>query len=130
MITAKVDSTKRIWISAADSAISEAQRMTRAAEALPSLPSTTTISQASMTTFATRPPLQQLDNPHIMSQRGNGRRTSARLADKDNAPTTDGYVVESMKKSQPATGGKQSKANPNGVGPKIGGKRKPGEYTG
>jgi hypothetical protein len=105
-------------------------RMTRATEEPPILQSSSTISTASMTTFATRPPLQQLDNPHIMSQRGNGRRMSARLAEKDNTPITDTYDIEPVKKHQVATGGNQSKSGSAGVGEKIGNKRKPGEYNG
>lgn len=80
-----------------------------------------------MTTFATRPPLQQLDNPHIMSQRGNGRRMSARLAEKDNTPITDKYAVEPAKNHHSATGGKQNKSASPDVSEKIGNKRKPGE---
>ena len=102
--------------------------MTRATEVSPSSPSVKTTSKASMTTFAPRPPLQQLDHPHIMSERGNGRRTSARLADKEDAPLANGYNLDPVKKSQIVPGGKQNKGNTSGAGAKTGAKRKPGEY--
>ena len=83
-----------------------------------------------MTTFATRPPLQQLDNPHVMSQRGNGRRTSARLAEKEDAPTTDVYTVDPVERSQLTTEGEHSKGSAESTGAKTGRKRKPGECGG
>lgn len=80
-----------------------------------------------MTTFATRPPLQQLDNPHMMSERGNGRRTSARLADKEDVPVTNRYTVDPMKRGQNALGSKPIKTNANFARAKTGNKRKPSE---
>ncbi|KAK4696675.1 kinetochore protein Mis13/DSN1, partial [Lecanoromycetidae sp. Uapishka_2] len=63
-----------------------------------------------MTAYATRAPLQLIQNPHMMSEvsRGHGRRTSARLADKEDAPLTNGisHENEPVKKS---AGGKQGK---------------------
>ena len=103
--------------------------MTRASGTSPNLHSASAVSAAQMTTFATRPPLQQLDNPHIMSQRGNGRRMSARLAEKDNTPVTDNYAVEPEKKIQSATGGKQNKSSSASSSEKTGNKRKIGEFN-
>ncbi len=81
-----------------------------------------------MTAYATRAPLQLIENPHMMSEvsRGHGRRTSARLADKEDAPLTNGisHENEPVKKQ---VGGKQGKSVVNGAGSKAGGKRKPGE---
>ena len=76
-----------------------------------------------MTAYATRAPLQLIQNPHIMSD--NGRRTSGRLADKAHAPITNGigHEFESVKKSSGAAAG--GKGKPNGA--KGGTKRKPGE---
>ena len=99
--------------------------MTRATEATPISQSTSTISAVPMTTFAIRPPLQQLDNPHVMSQRGNGRRTSARLAEKDNTPNGDDYTANLAKTNQVTIGAKQSKV----ISEKTGNKRKPGEFN-
>lgn len=102
--------------------------MVRATTAPLSTPSVKTYIQASMTTLAPRPPLQQLDNIHMMSERGNGRRTSARLADKDDASTTNGCNIDQVKKSHDSIEGKQTKVNAGGVGTKPGAKRKPSKY--
>ena len=78
---------------------------------------------ASMTAYTTRAPLQLIDNPHIMSQ--NGRRTSARLADKEDAPIANGigHGYEPVKQGQKSASSRRTKAN----GAKAGAKRKPGE---
>lgn len=82
-----------------------------------------------MTAYATRAPLQLINNPHIMSEaRGTSRRTSARLADKEDAPFVNGVVHESetVKGSQNVTR-KQGKSGVNGASAKPAVKRKPGE---
>lgn len=81
-----------------------------------------------MTAYATRAPLQLIQNPHMMSEvsRGHGRRTSARLADKEDAPLTNGISHENEPIKKSATG-KLGKSVANGTGSKAGGKRKPGE---
>lgn len=84
-----------------------------------------------MTVYATRVPLQLIENPHMMSElQGHGRRTSARLADKEDEPIMNGngYNYEPAKKSQNSgASGKQGKASIHGASAKTGGKRKPGE---
>lgn len=82
-----------------------------------------------MTAYATRAPLQLINNPHMMSEpsRG-GRRRSSRLEDKEGVPFTNGIVHESETvKGRQNTTGKQGKGNVNGVGSKAAQKRKPGE---
>ena len=67
-----------------------------------------------MTTFATRSPLQLLSNAHIMSDSRRGtRRTSARLADKEDTPATNGVGEEKQAKVNGASS-KQSKSTVNG----------------
>lgn len=72
-----------------------------------------------MTTFATRSPLQLLTNTHAMVEpRRTARRTSARLADKDDVPVTNGvlHAAEKGKGGQSnGTSGKHGKANVNGA---------------
>ena len=89
-----------------------------------------------MTAYATRSPLQLLSNTHIMSEsRRSTRRTSARLADKEDIPITNGigHTTDNRKGGQ--TNGasvKQGKTNVNGPGTAVGGarsKRKYGECT-
>ena len=85
-----------------------------------------------MTAYATRAPLQLIDNPHTMSElsRG-GRRRSSRLEDKEDAPISNGIVHESETvKGRQNTTGKQGKGNVNGAGSKAAPKRKqPGEQS-
>ena len=79
-----------------------------------------------MTAYATRAPLQLINNPHMMSEpsRG-GRRRSSRLEDKEDAPFTNGIVHDSEPvKGRPNTTGKQGKGNVNGAGAKAVPKRK------
>ncbi|MCJ1419288.1 hypothetical protein MMC32_005642 [Xylographa parallela] len=85
-----------------------------------------------MTTYITRSPLQLLTNPHMMSDsRRSTRRTSARLADKEDTTLTNGlqHVVEKAKAGRPSgTSAKQAKPDVNGkgIGPSaVRGKRKP-----
>ena len=81
-----------------------------------------------MTAYATRAPLQLIQNPHMMSEasRGHGRRTSARLADKEDSPLVNGISHENelLKKTG---GGSQGLITANETGSKAGGKRKPSE---
>lgn len=80
-----------------------------------------------MTAYATRAPLQLINNPHMMSEpsRG-GRRRSSRLEDKEDAPFANGIVhdPEPVKGRQNITG-KQGKGSVNGAGAKAAAKRKP-----
>ncbi|MCJ1286427.1 hypothetical protein MMC26_005772 [Xylographa opegraphella] len=85
-----------------------------------------------MTTYITRSPLQLLTNTHMMSDsRRSTRRTSARLADKEDTTVTNGlqHVVEKAKAGRPSgTSAKQAKLEVNGkeTGPSsVRGKRKP-----
>ena len=83
-----------------------------------------------MTAYATRAPLQLINNPHIMSEasRGHGRRTSARLADKEDAPYVNGIGQDSeFVKPRQNVDGKQGKNKVNGATTKPSAKRKPGE---
>lgn len=81
-----------------------------------------------MTAYATRAPLQIINNPHMMSEpsRG-GRRRSSRLEDKEDAPFANGIIHDSepVKGRQNATG-KQGKGSINTTGAKPAAKRKPG----
>ncbi len=61
----------------------------------------------------------------MMSERGSGRRTSARLAGKDDTCENNNYNIDPLKKSQVIIGGKQNKANSYGAVTKTGAKRKP-----
>ena len=83
-----------------------------------------------MTAYATRAPLQLINNPHIMSEpsRG-GRRRSSRLEDKEDAPFANGIVhdSEAVKRRQINTG-KQGKGSVNGAGGRPAAKRKTGEH--
>ena len=82
-----------------------------------------------MTAYATRAPLQLINNPHMMSEpsRG-GRRRSSRLEDKEDAPFSNGIVHDSETvKGHQKTVGKQGKGNANSAGSKAAPKRKPGE---
>lgn len=67
----------------------------------------------------------------MMSEsRGNGRRTSARLGDKEDLPVTNGigHDYEPEKKNRgKAAGGKQEKVAVNGASTKASAKRKQGE---
>lgn len=103
--------------------------MARATQTLPSTPAEISISTTPMTTFAQRPPLQQLDNPHMMSERGNGRRTSARLAGNDKTIENYDLSLEPVKGNQNVAASKQSKGNPHSTIAKTGAKRKAGQYT-
>ena len=70
-----------------------------------------------MTTYATRSPLQLLTNTHAMGEpRRTTRRTSARLADKEDVPVMNGVVhaAEKGKSGQNnGTSGKHGKASVN-----------------
>ncbi len=83
-----------------------------------------------MTAYATRAPLHLINNPHIMSEasRGQSRRTSARLAEKEDVPYVNGmgHDSEPMKGRQ-IVEGKQAKGKLNGASTKPTAKRKPGE---
>ena len=82
-----------------------------------------------MTAYATRAPLQLINNPHMMSEHSRGgRRRSSRLEDKEDAPYTNGIVhdPEPIKGRQNTTV-KQGRANANSVGAKAVPKRKAGE---
>ena len=65
-----------------------------------------------MTAYATRSPLQLLTNTHhvMAEQRHNGRRTSARLREKEDVPATNGvaHVHDKVKSTA-----KQTKAGSN-----------------
>ncbi|KAL2038124.1 hypothetical protein N7G274_009071 [Stereocaulon virgatum] len=81
-----------------------------------------------MTAYVTRAPLQLINNPHIMSEasRGHGRRTSARLADKEDAPYINGIGNDSEPvKPRQNIEGKQGKGRVNGASAKPAAKRKP-----
>ena len=88
-----------------------------------------------MTAYVTRSPLQLLTNTHAMGDlRRSSRRTSARVADKEDAPLVNGngYGGEKAKSSQ-ANGAdmRQGKSEANSAGQgSIGakGKRKHGAY--
>ena len=58
-----------------------------------------------MATFATRAPLQLIENPHIMSDaQRNGRRTSSRLAEKEDTMVNGvGHAYDVVKQSQKST---------------------------
>ena len=83
-----------------------------------------------MTAYVTRAPLHLIDNPRIMSEtsRGQSRRTSARLAEKEDVPYVSGigHDSESIKGRQ-IVEGKQVKGRLNGASTKPTAKRKPGE---
>lgn len=83
-----------------------------------------------MTAYATRAPLHLINNPRIMSEasRGQSRRTSARLAEKEDVPYVNGtgHDSEPMKGRQ-AVETKQAKGKLNGASTKPTAKRKPGE---
>ena len=83
-----------------------------------------------MTAYATRAPLHLINNPRIMSEasRGQSRRTSARLAEKEDVPYVNGigHDSEPMKGRQNAEA-KQAKGKVNGASTKPTAKRKPGE---
>ena len=72
-----------------------------------------------MTAYATRSPLQLLSNPHMMSDlRRTTRRTSARLADKEDIPVINGAGNTAGKGIRNLTNGhgnKAVKANINGA---------------
>ncbi|MCJ1474416.1 hypothetical protein MMC13_003074 [Lambiella insularis] len=81
-----------------------------------------------MTTYMTRSPLQLLTNPHIMGDsRRSTRRTSARLADKEDITQVNG-MVQPFEKAKGArsigTATKQGKAEVNGNGTGLAGARK------
>ena len=83
-----------------------------------------------MTAYATRAPLQLIRNPHIMSEasRGQSRRTSARLAEKEDKPYVNGIGHDSEPvKGRQIVEGKQGKGKVNGASAKPTAKRKPGE---
>ena len=84
-----------------------------------------------MTTYATRAPLQLISNPHIMSEasRGQGRRTSARLAEKEDSPFINGIGLDSGPvKGRQNLDGRQGKAKLNGT-TRGSVKRKPGKHS-
>ncbi|SLM36694.1 mis12-mtw1 family protein [Lasallia pustulata] len=74
-----------------------------------------------MTAYATRSPLQLLTNTHAMVEpRRTARRTSARLAVKDDVPATNGVIhpAEKVKGGQNnGMSGKPGKSNVNGAAP-------------
>lgn len=87
-----------------------------------------------MTTYATRSPLQPLQNPHMMTElRRSSRRTSANAAHKEDTPIVNGvgHDTDRGKGGQKnGLGGKPGKAVVNGASSKpVGGrgKRKIGE---
>lgn len=83
-----------------------------------------------MTAYATRAPLQLINNPHMMSEaRGHGRRTSKRLEEKEDALVVNdiGLENEIVRGSQKDTV-KLGKAKVNGTSLKPAAKRKPGEW--
>ncbi len=86
-----------------------------------------------MTAYVTRAPLQLIDNPHIMSEgQGNARRTSTRLAGKEDIPFANGigHNDQPIKKSQGSGGtGRQGKNGTTGTSSKAGRKRKPGKQA-
>lgn len=87
-----------------------------------------TIPKASMTTYATRSPLQLLSNTHVMAEtRRTTRRTSARLADKDDMPLTNGVTHTTEKTKTNGIGLRSGKAGVNGATGGRG-KRKHGRY--
>lgn len=65
----------------------------------------------------------------MMSERGNGRRTSARLAGKDEMMENNNYSLDPVKRDQTTAGGTQSRTNMNSAAAKTGAKRKPCQYT-
>ena len=85
---------------------------------------------ASMTTVATRSPLSILHNPYTMSETRNGRRTSARIADKDEAPSINGLGKTSQTREntaeKPAKHNRPTTANDVAKGGR--GKRKQGVF--
>ena len=88
-----------------------------------------------MTAYVTRSPLQLLTNPHMMSDsRRPARRTSARLADKEDAPVVNGFVHAGEKGKGGQTNGAAIRHNKSGVNGTKGlalggrGKRKLGVY--
>lgn len=93
-----------------------------------------------MTAYATRSPLQLLSNSHQMtsdSRRNGTRRTSARLADKDDAPIGIGsdYVSENKKSGQTNGAARRATGRAAASGVEIGngngrGKRKHGASDG
>ena len=91
--------------------------------------------KASMTTYATRSPLQLLHNPHMMSElRRSSRRTSANTAHKEDAPVANGigHNTDRAKDGQKnGVEGKTGKMRGNGGSSKPEGgrgKRKFGEW--
>ena len=82
-----------------------------------------------MTAYVTRAPLQLIKNPHMMSEaRGQGRRTSKRLEEKEDASLVNGIshendYVKGSQKDLERTG----KAKAKGTGARPATKRKPGE---
>ena len=84
--------------------------------------------KASMTTYATRSPLQLLSNTHIMAEtRRTTRRTSARLADKEDMPVMNGVSHATEKTKTNGIGLRSGKAGVNGATGGRG-KRKHGRY--
>ncbi|MCJ1311789.1 hypothetical protein MMC25_005462 [Agyrium rufum] len=75
-----------------------------------------------MTTFATRSPLQLLTNPHMMSEaRWGKRRSSARLAEKEDVPAANGVGAhedggEKPSKTNGASTTRTTKVAVNGTG--------------
>ena len=65
----------------------------------------------------------------MMSERGNGRRTSARLAGKDEMIENNNYSLNPVKRHQANVGGTQSRTNMSSAAAKTGAKRKPCQYT-
>ena len=83
-----------------------------------------------MTAYATRAPLHLINNPRIMSEasRGQSRRTSARLAEKEDVPYVNGIGLDSEPmKGRQTVEAKQAKGKLNGASTKPTAKRKPGE---
>ena len=98
--------------------------------ATPDLLTCTTLTNtpgASMTTYATRAPLQLIQNPHMMSDaQREGRRTSSRLAEKeDQIPNGIHHGYEPAKQSLKNVSNRKG-AKPVGSG-KTATKRKPGK---
>lgn len=84
--------------------------------------------EASMTAYATRAPLQLINNPHMMSEaHGRGRRTSKRLEDKEDAPLVNG-VGHEHHENESVKGGRQGKGKNGASAKPATAKRKPSKW--
>ena len=107
---------------------SESYHYTRPQRSISTFQSSIVVAIASMTTFATRAPLQPILNSHMMSEpREHGRRTSKRLEQKEDAVLVNGTGNENepLKGSQ-SDAGKPGKSKTSNSGIKSATKRKPG----